>query len=278
MTAAFRSLLLHVDAEPESIARLEIALDLAVRHEARVTALFAAVSPQMEPSYGYSAASAYDELSVARRIEWRDRAVSRLQRVSGDDESRIDWFDLAGDAIVPGFVAEAAYADLLVLGDPGTRGGATGGTPPGFVESVLLESGRPALVVPDAARSSAPGRRVLVAWNATPQAARALSAALPLLRQADSVYVASWSSQPPRAPCSGLPVEAFLARHGVGAEVHAHRPSGHVGDELVALARRLEVDLVVMGCYGHGRAREWVLGGATRSMLQALPVPVLMAH
>lgn len=277
MPAAWRQILLHVDASPGSIVRLEVALEVAARHDARVNAVFAAVSPQDESSYGYSAGAAYDGVATARRLEWRDRAQARLRRASSAEGSRVAWFDLAGDALVAGFIAEAAYADLMVLGPPFARS-ESGGTPSGFVEAVLVESGRPGLVVPSVAPSRAPGRRVLVAWDGSPQAARALTAALPLLAHAESVHVVSWSGHPPCAPCSGVPIEGYLARHGVGAEVHAHGPSAHVGDDLVALTRRLGVDLVVMGCYRHGRAREWALGGATRSMLQALPVPVLMAH
>jgi nucleotide-binding universal stress UspA family protein len=278
MTSPLRSILLHVDAEPASVARLEIALELAEHHDARITALFAALNPVAEASFGYSAAAAHDDLSVQRRAQWRDLAVDRLRRAGGDDDSRVAWFDLTGDAFVSGFVAESAYADLLVLGAP-SMSGASGGPPAGFVESVIVESGRPALVVPTAGpRRNGLGRRVLVAWDGSPQAARALGAALPLLRSAESVHVASWSHRSPQAPCSGLPIEGFLVRHGVVAQVHARGPSPRVGDELAALARTLEADLLVMGCYRHGRAREWILGGVTRSMLHAAAVPLLMAH
>ena len=278
MNSSWRSILLHVDAQPASVARLEVALELAERHDGRITALFAALNPAMETSFTYSAGAAYDELSVARRQQWRDLAVERLRRAGGNDDSRIAWFDLAGDAFVSGFVAESAYADLLVVGAP-SAGTVTGGPPAGFVESVIVESGRPALVVPAAGPPRGGlGRRVLIAWDGSPQAARALAAALPLLRSAEAVHVASWSSASPCAPCSGLPIEGFLARHEVTAQVHARGPSTHVGDELAALTRHVAADLVVMGCYRHGRAREWMLGGVTRSMLHVARLPLLMAH
>jgi len=277
MSSAWRSILLHVDAGAASVARLQLALDLAERHDARITALFAAASPEPEAAFAYSAAAALDELESTRRHEWRDMARGRLQRAAGDDGTRIAWSDLSGDAMVPGFIAEAAYADLLILGAPPATA-LPGTAPASFVASVLLESGRPCLVVPVDGPARAPGRRVLVAWNGSPQAAQALAGALPVLMQADAVHVASWSQQPPCAPCSGLAIDEMLARHGIAAEVHRNGPSPHVGEQIASLARRLDADLVVMGCYGRSRAREWMLGGATRTLLQAMPVPLLLAH
>ena len=278
MTSAWRSILLHVDAAPGSVARMQIALELAERHDARIAALFAGADPEPDASFAYSGAAALDDLAATRRLEWRDAARTRLRRAAGDDGSRIAWADLAGDAMVPGFVAEAAYADLLVLGPPSTAGAARGGAPAGFVESVVLQSGRPALIVPPDAAPTGLGRRILVAWNGSPQAARAVAGALPLLGHAEAVHVVSWSHRPPCAPCSGLSIEEMLGRHGVAAEAHRRGPSPHVGDELLALMRRLGADLVVMGAYGRSRAREWMLGGATRSMLHAQQVPLLLAH
>jgi len=278
MHAPWCSILLHVDAAPASVTRLQAALDIAERHDARVTALFAGASPEPDGSFAYSAAAALDEQATSRRWEWRDAAVARLRRVAGDDRSRVAWSEIAVPDLVPGFVAEAAYADLLVLGVPTGADVEVGGAPAGFVEAVVFASGRPALVVPGVASSARVGQRILVAWNGSPQAARAVTGALPLLAQADSVHVASWSHAPACAPCSGLSIEGYLARHGIAAELHRRGPSAHVGDELAALARRLDVDLVVMGCYGHSRARERVLGGVSRSMLQSTPVSLLLAH
>jgi len=277
MHAPWCSILLHVDATPASIGRLQVALDIAERHDARITAVFAGSSPEPEGSFAYSAAAALDDLATSRRSEWRELATARLRRAAGDDRSRIAWSEIAGAEIVSGFVAEAAYADLLVLGAPASAADA-GAAPPGFVEAVVFETGRPALVVPDVPASARIGRRILVAWNGSAQAARAVTGALPLLAQAEAVHVASWSHAPASAPCSGLSIEGYLGRHGIAAELHRHGPSGHVGDELAGLAGRLDVDLIVMGCYGHSRARERVLGGVSRSMLQAPRSALLLAH
>ena len=142
----------------------------------------------------------------------------------------------------------------------------------------MLQSATPAIVVPHAHGAATLAERPLVAWNGSLPAARALKAALPLLRGAERVDVVSWSRRASGAPFSGLGPAAWLERHGVRATMHERPPTAHVADALRGFARELASDLVVMGCYGHSRMREQMFGGVTRGLLAALPVPVLMAH
>ena len=123
-----------------------------------------------------------------------------------------------------------------------------------------------------------PGRRVLVAWNGSAPAARALASAHVFLADADAVHVATWSRHPAAAPFSPIDIVEHLRRHGVEARLHREAPVAHVGPALAAMAHALDIDLVVMGCYGRSRASEWMLGGTTRWLLQHMPVPLLMAH
>jgi len=267
------SILLHLDATPASAVRLAVARELAERHGGTVTALFGA-SGDDDPRYAYSAGAALDG---ALGAGWREEAAANLQRASGRPPLPGErWFHVAGDSIVHGFLAEAAYADLLVLGQqpPGARGGA----PAGFVDSMILESGRPALVLPSGARAAVPGRRVLVAWNASPQSARALASARVLLAHAESVHVAVWSRHPAAAPFSRIDIVEHLGRHGIEATLHRQGHVAHVGPSIAEMVKALNIDLVVMGCFGRSRASEWMLGGTTRWLLQQMPVPLLMAH
>ena len=112
-----------------------------------------------------------------------------------------------------------------------------GGPPSGFVEAVILQSGTPAIVVPDALRATL-GERVLVAWDGSVPAARAVKAALPLLQRARAVEVVSWARQTPAAPFSGLGPAAWLERHGVAATLRVHPPVPDVAGALRALAER----------------------------------------
>ena len=273
---AIRSILLHLDATADSAPRLAAARALAAQHEARITAMFG-VRPDLErAAYAYSASAALHAVEVQQTLALgveRDRLLA----MCGKDDPGLTWCDVVGETVTHSFLAEAMYADLLVLGRP-TRTDASGAAPPGFVEAAILDSGVPALVVPPWHRRETIGRRILVAWNGSPQAARALRAALPFLARAAEVRVASWAPHAPTAPCSRLDVVAWLARHGVAAQFELHAPAAHVGEEIERTASRLDSDLVVMGCYGHAQLRERLFGGATRSALSALPVPILMTH
>ena len=274
--SAIRSILLHLDAAGDSVARLALARELASRHGAGLTAVFGAQPDTARTDFAYSAGAALRAAEDEDATPWGcERARLRLLCAEGAPECA--WCEVVADTVTHGFLAEAAYADLLVLGAPAAAD-CTGHAPPGFVESVILESGTPAIVVPDRNRVQSIGQRILVAWNGSPPATRALHAALPLMALAAEVHVASWGTHPPIAPYSRLDIAAWLRRHGIACRMHLGAPSSRVAEELAALAVDLQADLVVMGCYGHTRLRERVFGGVTRSSLATLPVPLLMAH
>ncbi len=274
--SGIKSILLHLDATLESIARLEITCHLAARHEARITALFGATPDTDRMSFAYSAGAA-----LARDSEWRestqDDARRRLQQSVDTKAARVTWCDVVADSITHGFLAEAVYADLLVVGQQAALPPA-GAAPPGFVESMILNSGRPTLVIPGNLRGGSVGQRVLVAWDGSAPAARALTGALPFLQHAEQVHVVSWSEHPRSAPFSRVDAGAYLHAHGIAAELHHRKGTARVADELAALASSLVADLVVMGGYGHSRMSERIFGGTSRATLATLPVPLLMSH
>lgn len=199
----------------------------------------------------------------------------------------------------------ARYADLVVIGqiDPDH---ASASVMDDFPAYVVLNSGRPVLIVPyaGAPQSGAPApghgmadtarhgvaRNVLISWNASKEAGRAVNAALPLLQQAEQVHVAIFDPDQDSAAHAGQPgaeLLSYLARHGINAQLslrHSERhagllkwPSG-VGEALLSHAADVAADLLVMGAYGHSRLRETLLGGVTRTVLQTMTLPVLMAH
>ena len=151
-----------------------------------------------------------------------------------------------------------------------------------FPERLAIESGRPTLIVPHAGRFPRFGQRVLVAWNGKREAARAVFDALPLLNEAEAVRVL-WvnpGDRPDGAGATpGTDLVAALARHGVKCEAAQSVTAGiEVGDDLLNRLADFSADLLVMGCYGHSRFREFVLGGASRQILRHMTVPVLMSH
>lgn len=273
---AIRSILLHLDATAGSPLRLALTHRLAERHGARITAMFGVRPDTTGAAYGYSAGAALRTLEEQEDLPHAAERA-RLRALCGDGDSEVAWCEVIGDTVTHGFLAEAAYADLIVLGRP-TPADDGGAAPRGFVESVILDSGVPTVVVPPLQGRETIGERVLLAWNGSPQAARAMRAALPFLTGAAEVHVASWASHLPAAPYSRLDVAVWLKRHGIDCRIELRDPSPHVAAELAATATRLGSDLVVMGCYGHARLRERMFGGVTRFSLATLPIPVLMAH
>ena len=174
----------------------------------------------------------------------------------------------------------ARYADLAVIGqfDPSTP---VPGMMPNFVETVALNSGRPVLVVPYAGEASGEFRRPLVAWDGGLPASRAITSALPLLRQAGTIDVVIFNPHTEvgvHGEEPGADLALYLARHGIQVNVVERTVSGAIGEALLSTAADLGSDLIVMGAYGHTRFREVLLGGVTRTVLGSMTVPVLMAH
>jgi nucleotide-binding universal stress UspA family protein len=168
-------------------------------------------------------------------------------------------------------------ADLVVVGRGG--GGAVGGAP--IFSAVLFETGRPVLVAGSGMGEAGPSgrsvspRRVVVAWKESAEAARAVSAALPLLARAERVTAVSARDDDERT--RGLDALAtYLSWHGIAADRRLLAAYPSVGEALAAAA--VEADLVVMGGYSHSRLRELILGGVTRHMLEKTKLPLLLAH
>jgi len=171
------------------------------------------------------------------------------------------------------------YADLIVVGQHGP-GGTEQADKSDMPDRLILAAGRPVLVVPYAGRYAGLGRHVVIAWDASRQATRAVNDAMPVLTRADKVSVLSINpASKGLGDAPGADICRHLARHGVKAEA-----SSVTTDEITAadmLLSRLAdegADMIVMGAYGHARWRELVLGGFTRHMLGHMTVPVLMSN
>jgi len=220
------------------------------------------------------------EEADARLGQQRDEANAIFAAAAASLGKSIEWREVEGDAV--DLAAGAArQADLTILGQASPDDAAPGITPD-FPERVTLEAGRPVLVIPYAGSFPSIGKRVLVAWSDTPQAARAVGDALPLMAGAETVAILSITPEGDEGEeiaASGVALAQSLARHGVKAEPH-HLAAGGVGigDLLLSRAADEAADLIVMGVYGHSRLRELVLGGVSRDIFEHMTVPVLMAH
>ena len=286
---SYKTILVHADATQQPAPRIALAAQLALAYDAHLVGVATTgVSRYVYQEGGASLArtllAPYMDQLFARAEQALDRfeRIARTAGVPSFEKRLLD--DEAGAALV----LAARYADLAVLGqhDPAAPGAPPGGD---LAAWVLLACARPLLVVPYTPREFAIGRRILVGWNGSPQAVRALDAALPFLRRADSVIVASFGRATESAAESAAELAAesaadsawlppYLKRQGVDADI-VHGAAGlDVGEGLLSMAAERGADMLVMGGYGHTRVRELLLGGATRTVLRAMTVPVLLAH
>ena len=275
---ALRSVLVHLDGSPRAAERLRMARSLAAAQGATVTAMLA-----VNPALVEVPLSALGDAGGAVLLQEAEAQRRRDARALFDRENEgpgptMRWAEAGPGLGAMAFADQALYADLMVLGQHDRHDALAWGVPSDFPALMLLHGGRPALLVPSAGHFSGTGLRILVAWKPTREAAHAVTAALPLLQAARQVHVVTWE-EPVTARPAAEGLGDYLALHGVQPRWERGGPAGaDVGELLLSRAADLDADLIVMGGYGHARAREWLLGGATRTVLQSMTVPVLMSH
>ena len=273
-------ILVHVDQSPRAQMRLDIAAELARQHGAHLTALQVidvampvmamgdggggAVIAELMEQMRQSALVAGVQLKVAFEAALaRDGIMGEWRQVEGTTREIL--------------ALHGRYVDLLVLGQDDPESDSDG-----LLEAVVFDSGRPVLAIPFAGSFKTIGKRVLVGWNASREASRALHDALPLIAKAETATV--FLANPTRGLDGhgeepGADIARHMVRHGLKVEV-AKVIADDVPDSALLLnhASDMGADLLVMGAYGHSRLREFILGGMTRSLLREMTVPVLLSH
>jgi nucleotide-binding universal stress UspA family protein len=273
---AIRNILFHAFEGHAGQSVEDTAFGLAQAHGATLTAL-AVVDNMPIPAYVVPyvpsdlAESYVDESrTAAKEIEARVKAHEAATGIP------TEWRYREGD-IRAVFAQHAHYTDLVVLAQ-----GAGERVPVGPAASLpgdlVLTAGRPVLVVPWNNAPAAIGKRVMIGWNASKEAVRALNDALPILEKADAVKVLTVGEEDGRH-LPGADIAQHLARHGVKAEAdHVPDASGPAASTLVFEAKDFGADLLVCGAWGHSRMFETVLGGVTRNLLRGMELPLLLSH
>jgi nucleotide-binding universal stress UspA family protein len=274
----FKTILVHVDTGRSVPARLKLSADLAARSAAHVTGLYVR-RPFQAPAFsdaGPAMDSLYRTYENAAKAD-EALATAAFRDLIGSTSLSSGWrvTDGLAEEIV---AAHARYADLVIVGQSEPDDATT--TPSDLAETVVIASERPVLIVPHIGVTKPPGKTVLLCWNGTREAARAVTGALPILKKADKVIILLVDPRndgDPEGP--GGRVATWLARHGVRAVVKRDTAGdSDIGGIILSRAADQDADLVVMGLYGHSRMREWVLGGASRTLLASMTVPLLVAH
>jgi len=279
MSHGYKTVLVHYDSTARAAKRLTLASSIADDFEAHLVAAYSIVSPlYSEPFVADGGAFVAQEL--LRFQERKDAgAKSGFEQTVARLGRKVEWRTSVGD---PAAVIneQARYADLIVLGQYDRND--VNDVTPDFIGRVLMGSGRPVLVVPFAGEFSAMPSRPMIAWNASREAAHAVTEALPLLQRAKEVQIAVFNARAGRGGHGDVPgadLATFLARHGVTSTVSASGLSDvDTGNQILSRAADFQSDLIVMGGYGHSRAYEFVVGGSTRTLLESMTVPVLLSH
>ncbi|MFM9844915.1 MAG: universal stress protein [Dongiaceae bacterium] len=280
--AVIKDILVHIDSGKSSAGRIDAAIGLAESFDAHVTGLLLSLEPMAPiavpglvpvvlPEFVYDeAAKAAEAVAAAFR-----ETVTKAGLSADCRTVTVLSMDAAETVAL-----HARHSDLVVLGQTSPDEIVPGG--PSFCSDVIMAAGRPALIVPYIGARARLGERILVAWNASRESARAVNDSLPFLVKAKAVTVLTVNPdkngmESRREP--GADIALHLARHGV--KVEAERAVARdisVGDAILAEIGDNGQDMLVMGAYGHSRLQEFVLGGVTRKLLQVMTVPVLMSH
>lgn len=271
-----KTVLVHVDETASCDVRFEVALQLALAYQAHLVGLYTSRIYALEwnkltkenakslesDTKGEQTHAALEERSsrAGLNMEWRSIKVK--------DEADIG--------------LHARYADLVVVGQPDPKDALY--TSPEFPALLALTVARPVLVVPHHFQFGPLGDHILVAWNRSREATRAITDALALLKRAQkvTVLVAGESTGPSGSGEEpGADIALYLARHGANVQVQYDKTSDDpttVTSHILSYAAHVHADLIVMGAYGHWRLRETLLGGVTRSMVRETNIPVVMSH
>lgn len=274
----FPRILVHVGLDRANTDRLGFAVALADRFGSAVTGAY--LMPPLIPS-AVAVGDVLPELIVEQE-KLAQADADTAKRAFLDHTTRkalkTDWHSLREPG-VPKIRHLARCADIAVVGqvNPDTPDEAIVLRP----EELALGSGRPVLVVPYVGGPHAFGRKVAIAWNGSRESARAVGDAMPFLREAESIWAISINAQDETDGKPGPAAELVkhLADHGLKAEAQILKSSDiSAADLLLSRLADLGADSLVMGCYGHSRMREIVLGGMTRDILRHMTVPVLLSH
>jgi len=288
---ALKDLLVCIDPSTAGDARLKLAFNLARANKAHLSGAYVLSEedgarrgpsgfggvPGMsgfteEPSPGAAISETFREAEIADRVEHRFKDELRVAGIDGE-------WHIVPDGETGELIELAKSVDLTIMGQRAPRGDGAARFRP---DDVVMAAGRPVLVVPYAGNFDTVGKRILVAWDGTREANRALNDALPLLEESQSATV-MYVGANERDLEQHLPalerIAGHLQRHGVNAVPEETTRSGiAISDILLSRAADLAADLIVTGGYHHSQLREALMGGVSRELLEHMTVPVLMSH
>lgn len=273
----YRSILTYIDTQTPPETCLDAAIAIARQMDAHLSVLAFGYEPHAGVyAYGDPGVSVSAQLfAEARENADRNAEVARTALQQGG---------VLGDAVptlcmvgtmARTFGEHTQYADLVVV--PTVYGENSASSAQDAFEGALFDGDAAVLVCPDGT-DGVDSQTIMIAWNGSREALRAVRRAMPFLKQAKAVEIVLVNTMTDQ-PDPGERLALMLSRHGISVDIHAlPRSPETVSETLLRRAVELNAGLIVMGGYGHSRFREYLVGGVTRSLVAKTPVPILMAH
>lgn len=275
----YKSILVQVDRSKRAGVRVEYARMLADTFDAHLTGVYTAPSSDV-PGYmrmevGESFLAYREKTAKGEAAEVEQLFMTHAQ---GTRPSKIEFNVVQGEPVAA-LAPYTRFSDLVVVGQTELPAPLGNSVDPGFPENLVLGCARPVIVVPYAGKFERPPAHAMIAWKNSRESIRAVSDALPILGRCERVSLVTVEDGKNGQADPATDVGLFLARHDVKVELIRERASGvDIAAVLLNRAFEMQCDLIVMGCYGHPRLRELVLGGVSRTMLATMTVPLMLSH
>lgn len=266
----YKTLLLHINDAEKLPTEVNYTAQLANRFQAHTIGLVT----ESVPGINRRGVNTDHEMeNIAKKVN----SFETLCETSGINSYQVH---IAKDDPSGLLIQQARCSDLLIINQPHIQSNIQ--PDKRLAESALLNTGKPCLFIPYTGSFSTTVNNIMLAWDGSREAARAASDALPLLVEAESVEVVMIHSNKRNSQASKAMVDTdiarFLARHEVNVEMKEIDSDIDIGNTLLSHAADSGADLCVMGAYGHSRVHEWIWGGATRTILDTMTLPVFMSH
>jgi nucleotide-binding universal stress UspA family protein len=269
-----KSVLFHASNDDAIDARLQVALDICRTFGAHLTCLYATpynAYVAFDPFGGIGAQGAIIDDLRESETALRSRIEARLAH----EDVQWDWRSFDGD-VASNIVAASALSDLVIVSQHcDTDTGLS--RPLSIVNDVAVHAACAVLVVPQGVNQFHLGGSAVIGWNASPEASHAIRAAVPFLKAASFVHIASVGEDGEAFPQTAA--NAYLSRHGIASDIHELAGSNsNAAQVLHDFAVSKQADYLVMGAYGRSRLRETLLGGVTRDLFATSKIPLIVAH
>lgn len=278
---AYKTILVHLGNEARARSTMAYAVSLAREHQAHLIGIYVfpafRLTPPIPLPFGADIAGQI-RASIRQDME-KIKAI--FEETTRSQPFSAEWRSITTERRDPESIVleHARAADLIIASQADPDWNLTDVLD--FPDSLALHAGRPVIVVPGASKAAGVPQVAVVAWNGSRESARAVADALPLLQAAKNTFILTVDdgSQAMEGALPDTEFAAALARQGVKVDIEKVKPGVFtIGEELRTRAAARQADLIVMGCYGHSRLREFAMGGVTRHILRDATVPILFSH